>query len=55
MVVEVEVVALEVVVGSASWLHAVAASASTSNTERRRYMVDLEMVVRSPSRDRPAP
>jgi hypothetical protein len=44
-VVEVVVIALDVVVGAASWLQAVAIRASTSRTEKRRYMVDLEMIV----------
>jgi hypothetical protein len=52
-VVEVVVIALDVVAGSASWLQAVAIRTSTSRTEKRRYMVDLEMIVRSPSRDLP--
>jgi hypothetical protein len=52
-VVEVVVVSREVVACSASGEQEVAMTARTSKTERRRYMVDLEMVVRPPSRDRP--
>jgi hypothetical protein len=50
--VEVVVVSLDVV-SATSGEHAVAMTARTSKTERLRYIVDLEMVVRSPSRDRP--
>jgi hypothetical protein len=54
-VVELVVVALEVVIGSASRLQAPMTRASTSTTEKRRYMVDLEVIVRPPSRDLLAP
>jgi hypothetical protein len=53
--VELVVVSLEVVAGSASGAQAVARKTRTSRRERRRYMVDLEVFVRSPSRDRAAP
>jgi hypothetical protein len=52
-VVEVVVVGLVVVIGSASWLQAPMTRASTSKTAKRRYMVDLGVIVRSPSRDLP--
>jgi hypothetical protein len=52
-VVGVVVDTLEVVIGSASWLQAPMTRASTSRIEKRRCMVDLGVVVRSPSRDLP--
>jgi hypothetical protein len=52
---ELVVVSLEVVAGSASGAQAVAKRTNTNRREKRRYMVDLEVVVRSPSRDRAAP
>jgi hypothetical protein len=52
--VEVVVVSLDVVVVSrVSAEQAVTTSTSTNKAEKRRYMVDLEMIVRSPSRDLP--
>jgi hypothetical protein len=47
----VVVLPLEVVVASVSEEQAPTSRATTSRTERRRNMVDLEVVVRSPSRD----
>ena len=48
----VVVVSLVVVVSPESGEHAVTTMTSANRTERRRIMVDLGMIVRSPSRDR---
>jgi hypothetical protein len=53
VVLVVVVAPLEVVVASVSDEQAALSTARTSRRERRRYMVDLEVVVRSPSRDLP--
>jgi hypothetical protein len=53
VVLVVVVAPLEVVVASVSDEQAAPSTARTSRIERRRYMVDLGMIVRSPSRDLP--